>query len=88
MPETSDEQNDRIQLAALRELLKEKRELQRLTLLQPAYAESLTDPRADEAKHFLHDTEQRATNAMRRIAQLEKFLASAEWAIQDSSTEI
>jgi transcriptional regulator with XRE-family HTH domain len=79
MPETSDEHNDRIQLAALRELLKEQRELQRLAGLKPAYTQIAEDPVDDEAKEFLKDTEQRTVNATRRIAQLEKFLASAGW---------
>jgi len=83
MPETSDEHSDRIQLAALRELLKEKRELQRLALLKPACVEIAEDPTGDEAKDFLQDTEQRTANSMRRIAQLERFLESAGWVIQD-----
>ena len=79
MPETSDEHNDRIQLAALRELLKEKRELQRLALLNPAYVEIVEDLASDEAKDFLQDVEQRSRTSTLRIAQLEKFLASAGW---------
>lgn len=81
MPATSDEHNDRIQLAALRELLKEKRELKRLALLKPAYVEIAVAPAGDEANDFLQDTEQRTAYSMRRIAQLEKFLASAGWKI-------
>jgi len=87
MPETSDEHNDRIQIAALRELLKEKRELQRLALLKPAYVEVFGDPSGDEAKDILQDKDQRIVNAARRIAQLEKFLASAGWEIRDLTLE-
>ena len=83
MPETSDEHNDRVQLAALRELLKEKRELQRLALLNPAYAEIVEDPASNEAKDILQDVEKRSANSTRRIAQLEKFLASAGWRVSE-----
>jgi transcriptional regulator with XRE-family HTH domain len=83
MPETSDENNDRIQLAALRELLKEKRELERLVLLKPAYVELFDRPEGDATKDFLQDTEHRTANSMRRIEHLEKFLASAGWTLRD-----
>jgi transcriptional regulator with XRE-family HTH domain len=87
MPETSDEHSDRIQLAALRELLKEKRELQRLTMLKPVYVGMVEDPADDETENFLQDTEQRTANSRRRIARLEKFLASAGWATYESTFE-
>jgi transcriptional regulator with XRE-family HTH domain len=81
MPETSDEHNDRIQLAALRELLAAKRELKRLTLIKPAYVD-ISEKSADEdSKQFLDDTDQRVEVAERRIAQLEKFLTSAGWQV-------
>ena len=77
MPETSDEHNDRIQLAALRELLNEKRELQRLTHLRSAYVDFVEDPRDKETNEPFLDTEYRTDYSRRRIAQLEKFLASS-----------
>ena len=80
MPATSDEHNDRIQLAALRELIKERRELQRLTLLKPAYVDMFEDPAGNEANDFVQDAELRTANSLRRIARLEKFLTSAGWA--------
>jgi len=83
MPETSDEHNDRIQLAALRELLKEKRELQRLKLLKPAYVDIFEDPTGRETDDLLQNIEQRAVVSTRRIAKLEKFLSSAGWTTQD-----
>ena len=79
MPETSDEHNDRVQLATLRELIKERRELQRLKDLKPAYVDVFDGPINGEAAAFIQNAEQRTDNAMRRIAQLEKFLASAGW---------
>ena len=86
MPETSDEHNDRIQLAALRELIKEKRELNRLTLMNPVY-ESFDDSAGDASKTVLEDGEERAKNSTRRIAQLEKYLASAGWRISESTID-
>jgi transcriptional regulator with XRE-family HTH domain len=78
MPETSDEHNDRIQLAALRELLREKRELKRLTLLKPIrFGDSATT--ADEIRPFLHEIEERIDVSRRRAARLTQFLASADW---------
>jgi transcriptional regulator with XRE-family HTH domain len=82
MPETSDEHNDRIQLAALRELLKERRELQRLTALAPSYGEVFQGSSGDEAKIFLYDLELRAEGSKLRIAQLRRYLASAGWEAQ------
>jgi len=79
MPETSAEHNDRIQLAALRDLLKEQRELERLTLLEPAYVDISKVPPGNEATDLLHDTEQRIATLTRRIARLKSFLASAGW---------
>jgi len=90
MPGTSDEHNDRIQLAALRELLKERRELTRLTHLKLAYVDISADSAATDAPDatvFLHDTEQRIAFATRRIAQLEKFLASAGWTSHELSSD-
>jgi len=87
MPETSDEQNDRAQLAALRELLKEKRELKRLTQLKPVY-ESFDDSEGDASKTFFEDGEERAMNSARRIARLERYLGSAGWKIDDLGVEI
>jgi len=83
MPETSDEHNDRIQLAALRELLKETRELLRQTNIQPAYMDSFEDPTGEDAKNFLDDTERRIETTTRRIEKLERFLKSAGWDVGD-----
>ena len=87
MPKTSDEHNDRIQLAALRELLKEKRELNRLLLISPAYVDMSDALSGDDAKGVLEDTEQRTINSTRRIARLENYLASAGWAIHELTLE-
>ena len=88
MPETSDEHNDRIQLAALRELLKEKRELKRLDLLKPAYTEIFDSVTREKAESFLDDTGMRRETSIRRITQLETFLSSAGWDIHDSNTPL
>jgi len=88
MPETSDEHNDRIQLAALRELLKETRELLRQTNIQPAYMDSFEDPTGEDAKNFLDDTERRIETTIRRIEKLERFLKSAGWDVGDINLTI
>jgi transcriptional regulator with XRE-family HTH domain len=81
MPETSDEHNDRIQLAALRELLKEKRELARLTLVKSSSLYLIDAPVSDGAKRFVDDAEQRIEFSRQRIQRFEKFLLSAGWEV-------
>jgi transcriptional regulator with XRE-family HTH domain len=85
MPATSDEHNDRIQLAALRELLKEKRELERLRLLKPMFVDNVDEQAGEVARHFLDDSDQRSEHSKRRIAQLERFLGSAGWEVQHTT---
>jgi transcriptional regulator with XRE-family HTH domain len=87
MPETSDEHNDRVQLAALRELFKEKRELKRLILIQRVSFENEDDPAGGEVTRFLHNVVQRVEDSRRRIGQLERFLASANWELRDLNIE-
>jgi transcriptional regulator with XRE-family HTH domain len=87
MPQTSDEHNDRVQLAALRELLKEKRELQRLSRLKPTLGEIFENHANGEAEDVFQDTQQRSKNARQRIERLEKYLGSAGWKIDDLSID-
>ena len=79
MPETSDEHNDRIQLAALRELLREKRELHRLSLLGTASVGSYEEAVGNVAENFINDTVQRSAISKQRIERLQTFLMSAGW---------
>lgn len=83
MPETSDEHNDRIQLAALRELFREKREVNRLVMLEQIHPDVGEDS-ANEVMHDLvHDTKARIEAHERRITRLEVFLRSAGWELAE-----
>jgi len=87
MPETSDEHNDRIQLAALRELLSEKRELHRLSLLGTASVGSYEEAVGNDAENFINDTVQRSAISKQRIERLQTFLMSAGWEVDRFSVD-
>ena len=79
-PVTADELSERTQLEALRELLAERRELRRLTVMidlekeLPATADGVPPSEWDTTKLRIEETN-------RRISQLEIFLGSAGWGV-------
>jgi hypothetical protein len=83
-PSTADEYSERTQLEALRELLAERRALHRLQIIIDVEKE--LPPALEGAPATEWDnTELRIEEAKRRIQQLETYLGSAGWGVEQPS---
>ncbi|CAN5352979.1 hypothetical protein BH11ACT2_BH11ACT2_03370 [soil metagenome] len=83
-PVTTDEMSERIQLEALHELLRTRREVTRLGTMMTLKAELPESLAGESGALRWNDTEQQLAAAQRRIVELETLLASGGWQIGSS----
>jgi transcriptional regulator with XRE-family HTH domain len=84
-PISVDEHSERVQLAALRELLRARREAHRLTVVNQREQEATSHGEARDSTTGWANTQQRLDDANRQIAQLETYLETGGWSVFASS---